>query len=120
MNYELCKKLKDTGFPQDKSQQRSWQAIHYDLSVKDPHVTIPTLSELIEVCGEEFESLVRVHYPKGNIYYQAYPTEEAWEKTEDYKNYPCMMDCCGYRSGDTPEEAVANLWLALNSKEIEG
>lgn len=114
MNYKLAKKLKDAGFPQNSSDyyRRKYDSDRFTWAVA------PTLSELIEACGDKFEHLERVvwtsHEP---IHWRAYPTEEAFENTEGYKKYPCVIDCCGYGSGDTPEEAVAELWLDLNEHE---
>jgi hypothetical protein len=93
MNYELAKKLKDAGFPIQEWIQ------HKDGS-RQPY--LPTLSELIEACSE-FSSLTKS--PR-NTWYTA--------KQQGYPNntYELVV-------GDeypTPEEAVANLWLALNSK----
>lgn len=69
-----------------------------------PFSTETRLSELIEACGDDFESLVK--------------REEDWAAyvTEDAYKGDCVYDCCGYRIGSTPEEAVAKLWLALNKK----
>lgn len=96
MNYELAKKLKDAGFPQigrglfmigDGTPIKlvePGEVISLDES--NPVVYLPTLSELIEACGESFKSLELV----GGHFY----TNDCWER-------------------ETPEEAVANLWLAL-------
>ncbi len=83
MNYELAKQLKDAGFPQDEC------CVH-GKSGHD-HVFEPSLSELIEACGDEFHGLWRV-------------MDEWFAK-----------DARGLEiKGSTPEEAVAKLWLALN------
>lgn len=112
MKYELVKKLKDAGFPGIKEIPQKTGGL-------DVHILtlrFPDLIELIEACGESFNELVREHYPKGNIYWKAYLTEEAFDNSEDQKSYPCVLDCCGFECGDTPEEAVANLWLKINKK----
>ncbi len=96
MNYELAKQLKDAGFPVIKHEHHGGQ-VTWDT---------PTLSELIEACGDNFEALCLSNYPKGNKFWQAYPIDEAYKGD-------CIKDCCGYETGDTPEEAVAKLWLAL-------
>lgn len=101
MDYELAKQLKNAGFPFD------W--IEYDIDGIN-QITKPTLSQLIEACGDDFAELVRINYPKGNIFYQAYPTDEWFDKSKN----DCVRDCCGYETGDTPEEAVARLWLELH------
>ena len=85
MNNELVKKLKEAGFPQDKN----FLSNDFVNSVYEP-----TLSELIEACGSGFTHLNR----------------------ESVKEW-CAYDYNGYSPDEpssTPEEAVANLWLALN------
>lgn len=108
MNYELAKKLKDAGFPQRGSSfiflhKNGQEQIRMSLSdpiefKKDGGVYGPTLSELIEACGLRFAEL----------------------KKFSEKNYTAI--CYAIKVGDTtmmcegstPEEAVAQLWLALN------
>ena len=87
MNYELQHKLKDAGFPQGDCDE-----IEGDVTYE------PSLSELIEACGDlsfklEWGSNEKVWYAHGSI----------GRGGEDTK-------------GETPEEAVANLWLELNKK----
>lgn len=98
MNYELAKQLKDAGFPQ-----------HLDPTwVEDEGVVsslgyslLPTLSELIEACKEDFVTLRK--------------TSNGWEATghkvvEDKERTIAAYSC------ETPEEAVAKLWLFFNEK----
>jgi hypothetical protein len=86
MTYELAKQLKDAGFPFIKCE-------HDESSIK-----IPTLSELIEACGAGFDHLMRVD--EGFL---AFPNDiDVKNDGEDYL-------------GKTPEEAVAKLWLKLNT-----
>lgn len=84
MKYELAKKLKEAGFPQKSPNREKDEWLYYE----------PTLSELIEACGVEFNSLV-----KFGSYWSASAND---------------FELNG--KGSTPEEAVANLWLVLNSK----
>lgn len=112
IKYELAKKLKEAGFPQknhemkcsccwfewydeDSEDHELWNSNEIELS--ENYVYVPTLSELIEACGDDFGGLERrsdvmfvaiEYFEKGNIYFV--------EKT--------------------PEEAVAKLWLELNNK----
>lgn len=91
MNYELAKRLKENGFPQN-----------FDISENIGHtmysdIHFPSLSELIEACGKDFDQLER--YNK-------------YEEDADWKAYGYSHDKEGL--GSTPEEAVANLWLELN------
>ena len=98
MNYELAKKLKDAGFPLYSPDLFS--AGVWEIDTKAFHV--PTLSELIEACGENFASLGNCR-KEGKRFWLA-----------EYWNNPGMQ-APGLRiEGNTPEEAVANLWLQLH------
>lgn len=94
MNYELAKKLKNAGFPQNARMG----AFISDNDGENGDCYGPTLSELIHECGEGFEMLER----DGKWW--------AWEYSG--------VDGGGGKSGSgqTPEEAVANLWLKLNER----
>ena len=94
MTYELAKELKDAGFPQAKLGTLDENKFRYYTEKDGERAFVPTLSELIEACGElDF----RLHcYPHG------YVIEQKGEM--DMEIQP------------TPEEAVAKLWLALNKK----
>lgn len=133
MNKDLCKKLKQLGFPQiykiyngglcdlaycDEDQDEEIHLIHVDndegcvignnyghrinmLEDLSNYVKIPTLSEIIEVCGNEFDSL---------------------EKRDDtFLAYGSSKDSAGlkinpfFAIGKTPEEALAYLWININS-----
>jgi hypothetical protein len=106
MNYELAKKLKDAGFPQSGRGGFKW-------TDEEPHlgepVYIPTLSELIEACGEEFGTLGKYKWPSGD-------GRADWLATQQYDAENLGKNNKG--EGSTPEKAVANLWLALNSKPV--
>ena len=95
MDNELAKELKEAGFP---------QAIHYnsggvadyletDANGKTHIVSVPTLEELVEACGVDFQSVARFSYApflaRGRQIMQT--------------------------AGQTPTEAVARLWLALQA-----
>lgn len=106
MNYELAKKLKDAGFPMKETfsgidQLPSGNRAYYD----QEHKISPTLSELIEACGDKFEYLNRVH---GGTDSWFAGTQDDYAGTE--------MSIFQGEKGSTPEEAVANLWLDLNRK----
>src|SRR6516165_2728868 len=52
ISYQLARNLKDSGFPQSELARAQQQA-GYD------YVSLPTLSTLIEACGENFGALGR-------------------------------------------------------------
>jgi len=93
MTYELCKKLKDAGFP-----IRNNPFSKYD--VLEPEYIIPTLSELIEACGKDFMELTQTKFNHWNA--------NVFTLSKDGIHI--------FGGGDTPEEAVATLWLELNKK----
>jgi len=111
MNYELAKKLKDAGFPQNKASKRcdrnirSWFIDDSAFCENGGYLErggvkrayVPSLSELIEAYGDSFfglgKELVGVYW-------------SAWAKNADVDEQFAMR----------PEEAVAKLWLALNKK----
>lgn len=94
---ELAKKLKDSGFPGSERWAEPTSEVIYAGFQK----TEPTLEELIEACGDNFCELKRDYHTK------------TWRATT-YK-------FVGFDSltidSETPEEAVANLWLALYKKD---
>ncbi len=66
--------------------------------IQQEHIeSYPTLTELIEACGLKNMLLMK----SGNLH-QAFDDDNTF--------------CMNQGEGSTPEEAVANLWLALNSK----
>ena len=93
--YELAKKLKEAGFPQPGTPS---SAIVDGIS--PPY--IPTLSELIEACGEEFRMLATRNDYAPSVGWCAYGARKVrkWHSFSE--------------EGSTPEEAVANLWLKLH------
>ena len=120
MKYELAKQLKDSKFPQIHSGDSRWITKIGDFvafyriddngnyrgintskdAVENDLCYYPTLSELIEACGYKFYNLTRLQ-PK--------EIKDKWgaEGTEDEDLY----------LGNSPEEAVANLWLALQDNK---
>lgn len=97
MTYELAKQLKDAGFPIPDCP--AW-IINGDGPMgaviwKDKY--IPTLSELIEACGDEW---IKVYNLENN--HAHWVADRVFPHTHGH--------------GSTPEEAVSNLWLALNRK----
>ncbi len=101
MTYELAKQLKDAGFPQNPMVTVPGRYLYDDSKalLKPTAVYAPTLSELISALGDNFGGIN--HYPyESNNKFRAYSRNGI--SKELY--------------GQTPEEAVAKLWLALNKK----
>lgn len=120
MTYELAKELKDAGWPilnKRKRQNFLWVLSkkgwnkHYGRTQKQVTqmellgcevLPCPTLSELIEACGERFVQLEVLH------------DQNKWIASNgEYEGSSSRIDA----EGTTPEEAVARLWLALNKHE---
>ncbi len=93
ITYELAKQLKDAGFPLKTISGINMVDNRYTTSDGGTWL-IPTLSELIEACGYKGFSL--------NNY-----SEVLWTASNG------IFKC----DGSIPEEAVANLYLALKNRE---
>ena len=92
MDYELAKSLMDAGFPQT-GKGSLIGSLNKLVWRSNDRVYVPTLEELIEACGENFCSLEKQH--------------DGWLA---YAN--CDQRCFA----ETPAEAVARLWLALQKQ----
>ena len=109
MKYKLLKQLREVGFPQAEVEGQYisckeclTKGINGNKGCgKECVVYIPTLSELIDTCGNEF----------GNLSTLAEGTTE-----EDFITSWCAENLGGgvERIGKTPEEAVAKLFIELN------
>ena len=113
MNYKLAKQLREAGTDQhfdtkkgrrywmyDKSDDDYVQIVHdgnIDNALDDEQLFYtPSLSELIDACGDEFYSLIK--------------NEKIWivKGKEDLSGFRDVFN------DKTPEEAVAKLYLKLN------
>ena len=97
MNYELAKELKDAGFPQEEQNE----SMNIGEGTYNGMARFPILSELIEACGDNFESLSK--------------QVEGWVATSI--RYPYIINI-SFMAVDSPEEAVARLWLRLKKSGI--
>lgn len=116
MDYQLAKKLRDSGFPQNHDFRISVWGIdsifHNRMCTKCSsckgelcEACIPSLLELIEACGESFSTLNHIRRDRLPISSGLGDEHDmVWEA------------CCWEKSiiADIPEEAVARLWLELN------
>lgn len=119
MNYELAKKLKDAGFSQKRLNITGvyvgicrhgfygFSEGRESCECEEPDtVHFPDLSELIKACGNHFQSLN--HMLKDIIVGISGTGVSFWRATGG-------ITAVENFNGETPEEAVANLWLKLNS-----
>lgn len=111
MNYETARKLKEAGFPQeghdwfcDEGNVFVCEGEWAERTYYKKDCVAPTLGELIEKCGDKFFDLRRYGEDWAAI------SNLTFEGLFD-------PDISFYRSGSTPEEAVANLYLALHPSE---
>ena len=104
MTYETAKKLKEAKFP------FLWNYEPQALAFRE----YPSLSELIEACGDDFFSLQATapermslsrRYIANGFTYDRPPLEGGQKRAVQGGIHK------------TPEEALANLWLRLNDKE---
>lgn len=105
MNKELIRELIDANYP----------FTFHDDSV----ICLPSLSELIEACGDEFLELGKykqTHIKRGKfwafIHMDWYKKPIKWWKAGSTNKLGWQWRFRG--EGSTPEEAVARLWLAMH------
>lgn len=102
MTSELAEQLKEAGFPQTITDPMTYfyNGANFGWSEGEDQPTsylkIPTLSELIEACGDNFTEVAKVTHK-----------DFQWIAFDRFHNGG---------KGKTPEEAVAKLWLALNKQ----
>ena len=133
MTYALALQLKNAGFPQevifgsliynhkykDKPEIEVLNDGCWSCECECPHVSfppeeyvkIPTLSELIEACEGKITLLefkVNGVVAKGVIFHGLKYADELYTNENMQPNEYFLT------TGSTPEEAVANLWLAIN------
>lgn len=121
LDYSLCVKLKEAGFEHGKSgncygvhlnplsgKVEIWEECNeFNTDIDyDSFVYIPTLSELIEACGDGFYAMDR-RVNDGEIEWRCNP--------DDHPTMGGPADSYG----KTPEEAVCRLWICLNSDTIK-
>lgn len=105
MNYDLAKQLKDAGFPLKYpawQYERAWNKPENEWGAD--YAYVPTLSELIAACGTKFGILERDK------------NTGVWYCVSDIEGDRKTVAEGSYSAAETPEEAVATLWLALNKK----
>lgn len=97
ISYELAKELKEGGFPMKMTDHELCAYQQTEIFDGVCH-HVPTLSELIEACGNDFDHLEK-------------DMELSLWRARSWKGTTPIIEC-----GSTTEEAVARLWLFLNKK----
>ena len=117
ITYELAKKLKDAGYPlelypdtedsiqQDKNINVFKKPLRSIVRIDYVYFYFPTLPELIEACGLEYKG----------TYFRWLKYEFIQWSAQARRHPPFIGDVRA--KGKTPEEAVANLWLALQNNK---
>ena len=112
MNYELCKRLKDAGFPQRILTTANVKQSDLDaMRAAREGLRVSTLEELIEACGQTFRDLEKYSNTENGVIIYKWQANAYNESTRPYE--------VAKGKGVTPTEAVANLWLALQTKTTE-
>src|ERR1035437_4944279 len=101
MKYELAKELKEANYPQKFVEGRVAK-VNVD---NTEYCFEPTLSELIEACGDRFKRVA--------LHMKYYKTKHLNWSAHWRVNFKGKL---GVVWGRSPEEAVARLWLELNKK----
>ena len=103
MKYELAKQLKDAGFPLREYDPNLPFKIGKDIvctyfKIGRKEYLEPSLSELIEACGDRFDALIKDSEVRGD-----------WVATAENGDADNLVS----QTSSTPSEAVAKLWLTL-------
>ncbi len=123
LNYELCKKLKEVGFPQDKSEKsyctQPDNETHTLMNVQNPQgrlnllaagyeiISCPNLSELIGECHKLADNDFHLEAMNDNWHAGSCHFSDDKLPNEKWKQYD------GWTNGKTPEEAVMKLCLEM-------
>jgi hypothetical protein len=107
MDYSLAKELKDAGFPQNGKSRDTHSDINDSTLIE--RVVQPTLSELIEACPKQMGTATFVLGSANQ--------GQAWVAC--YFDFRANRGAELNETGQTPDEAVARLWLALRRAGAE-
>lgn len=116
MNYELAKQLKEAGFPMPIDD---CNFVRSSAEEGNDEIGIPTLEELIGACPKTLDK-----------YDEAFDENEQVRLTLSFEEGEWLAgyyEFLAYEGdyfhemgrGETPKEAVARLWLALNEENHE-
>lgn len=111
INYKLAKQLKEAGFPQDTYKEYSVKGYIARATAMwlNQDIYFPTLSELIEACGDRFKCLLSPSAHKMFGSWMAVSVIGTIDKDGIWQGW-------SFHSGETDQEAVAMLYLSKNEK----
>lgn len=123
ISYELARELKVAGFPLETvgKLQIPDKETEYAFLQDGVWYVKPTLTRLIEFCGEKIQAVSKLVYAKceckdcdlrDKIGFVVEPVRWYAAASLNWQTAPRYTLLGEY--GDTPEEAVARLWLALS------
>ncbi len=120
MNYELARKLKDAGFPQEgngvlRNENGLAPPLFGGFPLEGEYGTFiycPTPEELIEACGDRDLTFIRRRDYKDWL-------AHAWILSDNFDKALKGEGELIRAEGKTHPEAVANLWLKLNPKDTK-
>ena len=95
MDRDLARQLKEAGLDTNGDES----AYQY-FTIDGERYRAPTLEELLEACG---------------AYVYLLPLDDGWGAGKSSRPFDRRFRFDTKATGDTPQEAVARLWLALNS-----
>jgi len=107
MDYSLAKELKDAGFPQNGKSRDTHSDINDSTLIE--RVVQSTLSELIEACPRQMGTATFVLGSANQ--------GQAWVAC--YFDFRANRGAELNETGQTPDDAVARLWLALRRAGAE-
>lgn len=105
LTYQDCKELKDAGFPQREGHLVCEHGEHITKLGACKTYYEPSFSELLELCGDKFTLL-----EKTKMRWWACGCARENDGTLKHKKETDF-------AGASPEQAVKNLWVALNHLE---
>jgi len=97
MDRELARQLKEAGLDTEDDEPAS-----QSFMIDGERYRAPTLEELIEACG---------------AYVYLLPLDDGWGAGKSSRPFDRRFRFDTKATGDTPQEAVARLYLALHAKE---
>lgn len=118
MDYELALKLHNAGFPKGEEGYGvfpSGETVnHTFIGDGNSAVYVPSLSELIEACGDRFRWLEYKPFKGVDDKHKWLAQARGIQFIRENGSKATTKNSCSF--AQTPKEAVSNLWLEINKK----